>query len=270
MPSFDNLLIVVAVAFAAPFVLGLFPGVRLPSVVLEIVAGIVIGPSVLGLAEVDQTVSVVALVGLTFVLFLAGLEIELDKLRGPLVRLTGAGFALSFVIAAAVALALRAGVIAAAIAVAGGFVGRALLESWQIPIFALRLTAGLMLFVVAFRLVMQPYEAPAPHAAPEAPGEPPTAGQLVFPMVLTPYGIAAVIALLAMSQGVERTGVIVATLLAVMLLNVVAMAYVRPILATARPVLQALGAVLGVLQVALAVQIILTALHGLRVLPGPT
>jgi Kef-type K+ transport system membrane component KefB len=46
MPSLTNLLIVSVVAFAAPFVLGLFPSVRLPSVVLEIVAGIVVGPSV--------------------------------------------------------------------------------------------------------------------------------------------------------------------------------------------------------------------------------
>ena len=45
MPHFGDLLIVVAVAFAAPFVLGLFPSVRLPSVVLEIVAGIIVGPS---------------------------------------------------------------------------------------------------------------------------------------------------------------------------------------------------------------------------------
>jgi len=109
MPSFDNLLIVCAIAFAAPFLLGLFPGVRLPSVVLEIVAGIVVGPSLLGWVGVDETVSVVALVGLTFVLFLAGLEIELDKLRGPLLRLTGLGFALSFAIALVVALALKAG-----------------------------------------------------------------------------------------------------------------------------------------------------------------
>jgi Kef-type K+ transport system membrane component KefB len=70
------------VAFAAPFALGLFPRLRLPSVVLEIIAGIVIGPSVLGLVEVDQSIEVVALIGLAFVLFLAGLEIEFDKLRG--------------------------------------------------------------------------------------------------------------------------------------------------------------------------------------------
>jgi Kef-type K+ transport system membrane component KefB len=109
MPSFENLLIVVAVAFAAPFVLGLFPGVRLPSVVLEIVAGIVVGPSVLGWVEVDESVAVISVMGLAFVLFLAGLEIELGKLRGPLLRLTSMAFALSFGIALAVSLALRAG-----------------------------------------------------------------------------------------------------------------------------------------------------------------
>jgi Kef-type K+ transport system membrane component KefB len=109
MPAFGDLLIVVAVAFAAPFVLGLLPRVRLPSVVLEIVAGIVIGPSILGIVEVDQAIEVVALIGLAFVLFLAGLEIEFDKLRGRALRLTGLGFVLSFGIALLVALGLKAG-----------------------------------------------------------------------------------------------------------------------------------------------------------------
>src|SRR4051794_36071199 len=108
MPSFSNLLVVSAVAFGAPLLLGLFPRLQLPSVVLEIVAGIVVGPSVLGLAHDDQTVQVVALLGLAFVLFLAGLEIEFEKLRGPILRLTGLAFALSFAIALVVSLGLDA------------------------------------------------------------------------------------------------------------------------------------------------------------------
>jgi Kef-type K+ transport system membrane component KefB len=108
MPHFGDLLIVAAVAFAAPFLLGLFPGLRLPSVVLEIVAGIVIGPSILGLVEIDQSIEVIALIGLGFVLFLAGLEIEFDKLRGRVLRLTALGFALSFAIALVVAFGLKA------------------------------------------------------------------------------------------------------------------------------------------------------------------
>jgi Kef-type K+ transport system membrane component KefB len=109
MPSFTNLLVVMAIAFGAPLLLGLFPRVQLPSVVLEIVAGIVVGPSLLGLAEVDTSLEVVALLGLAFVLFLAGLEIEFEKLRGPLLRLTALGFALSFAIAVVVSFGLKAG-----------------------------------------------------------------------------------------------------------------------------------------------------------------
>jgi Kef-type K+ transport system membrane component KefB len=108
MPSFSGLLIVTVVAFAAPFLLGLFPGVRLPSVVLEIVAGIVVGPSVLGWVHVDQTIAVISTLGLAFLLFLAGLEIDFARLRGPVLRLTAAGYGLSFALALAVAGGLRA------------------------------------------------------------------------------------------------------------------------------------------------------------------
>jgi Kef-type K+ transport system membrane component KefB len=108
MPSFTNLLIVMAVAFTAPLLLGLFPRLLLPSVVLEIVAGIVVGPSVLGWVEVDEAIEVVALLGLAFVLFLAGLEIEFEKLRGRVLRLTLIGFAISFAVALVVSLGLSA------------------------------------------------------------------------------------------------------------------------------------------------------------------
>ena len=109
MLSFTNLLVVMAIAFAAPLLLGLFPRVQLPSVVLEIVAGIVVGPSVLGIVAVDEAVQVVALLGLAFVLFLAGLEIEFEKLRGKVLRITLLGFALSFAIALVVSLGLELG-----------------------------------------------------------------------------------------------------------------------------------------------------------------
>jgi Kef-type K+ transport system membrane component KefB len=108
-PSLDNLLLILVIAFAVPFLLGLIPRLLLPSVVLEIIAGIVVGPSVLGLVEVDQTVEVVALIGLAFVLFLGGLEIEFGKLRGRVLRLTLLGFALSFAIAVLVSVGLEAG-----------------------------------------------------------------------------------------------------------------------------------------------------------------
>ncbi len=93
--SFNGLLIVTVVAFLAPLLLGLSPARRLPSVVLEIVAGIVIGPSVLGWVRVDLPISILSLLGLAFLLFLAGLEVELERLRGRLLIYVGSGFLLS-------------------------------------------------------------------------------------------------------------------------------------------------------------------------------
>src|SRR3954470_12105831 len=100
--EFTNLLVIVAAGFAAPLALGFAPGLRLPSVVLEIVLGIVLGPAVLGWVEVDAPVEVLALVGLAILLFLAGLEIEFDRLRGQVLKVTALGFGLSFVLALAV------------------------------------------------------------------------------------------------------------------------------------------------------------------------
>jgi Kef-type K+ transport system membrane component KefB len=108
-PEFTNLLIVTAIAFAAPLALGLVPRLRLPAVVLEIVLGIVVGPSGLGWVEIDTPVQILALVGLAFLLFLAGLEIDVQRLRGRALRVASLGFALSFAIALAVGLGLKAG-----------------------------------------------------------------------------------------------------------------------------------------------------------------
>ncbi len=105
---FTGLLVVTVVAFAAPFVLGLLPALRLPSVVLELVAGIVIGPSVLGLVEIDEPIRVLSIVGLAVLLFLAGLEIEFDRLRGRNLHVAVLGFVISFGIAVVVGVGLSA------------------------------------------------------------------------------------------------------------------------------------------------------------------
>src|SRR5436305_2890457 len=91
--SFASLVVVSAIAVAAPLIVGLFPRIRVPAVVLEIVAGIVVGPHGLGLVKrVDLPIQILALVGLAFLLFLAGLEIDVERLRGRLLRLAGLGF----------------------------------------------------------------------------------------------------------------------------------------------------------------------------------
>src|SRR3989442_10287759 len=93
--AFSESLVVPMVACVAPF-LCVLPRARLfPAIVLEIVAGIVIGPSVLGWVKVDLPISILSLLGLAFLLFLAGLEVELERLRGRLLIYVGSGFLLS-------------------------------------------------------------------------------------------------------------------------------------------------------------------------------
>jgi Kef-type K+ transport system membrane component KefB len=107
--AFTSLLIIVAVGFAAPLLLGFLPAVRLPSVVLEIVAGIVVGPALLGWVSVDEPVRVFSTVGLAYLLFLAGLEVDFARLRGRVLRLALVGFVVSLGIAVVVGVLLKAG-----------------------------------------------------------------------------------------------------------------------------------------------------------------
>ena len=117
--SLTGVLPVAAIAFLMPLVLGLVPSLRLPSVVLEIVAGIVIGPAILGFVEVDLPLQVLALLGLAFLLFLAGLDIDFDHLRGARLRSAAAGFVISLAVALGIGLGLyAAGLIRAPLLVA--------------------------------------------------------------------------------------------------------------------------------------------------------
>ncbi len=106
--SFADLLAVLAVAVMAPLLAAVVPRVRLPGVVLELVAGIVLGPAVLGWIQPDELVRAVATIGLAFLLFLAGLEIDVAQLPRPLLRTAGLGFGLTL----ALGLLVGAGLVA--------------------------------------------------------------------------------------------------------------------------------------------------------------
>jgi Kef-type K+ transport system membrane component KefB len=97
--SFNSLLIIAGVAVLVPVVLDLVPRLPVPEAALEVIAGIVVGPSVLGWVRADAPVQVLSDLGLGMLLFLAGLEIDLDRLRGPLARLAVSAFAVSAVLA---------------------------------------------------------------------------------------------------------------------------------------------------------------------------
>src|SRR6188768_1691285 len=58
----------------------------LPAVVLEIVGGILVGPDVLGLADDNVIVSAFSELGLLMLMFLAGYEIQVDRIKGSPLR----------------------------------------------------------------------------------------------------------------------------------------------------------------------------------------
>ena len=66
--------------------------------VLEIIGGIVIGPSGFGWVRVDLPVQILALFGLAFLLFLAGLGIDVRQLRGRLLRFAVLGYLATLVL----------------------------------------------------------------------------------------------------------------------------------------------------------------------------
>src|SRR6478609_1653449 len=112
-----GLVVVLAVAALAPLVA---VRLRLPGALLEIVAGIVLGPAVLGLVRPDATLNAVALLGLSFLLFLAGSEVDLRRFRGTLGKRVAVSLAISLVAAACVVgVLLLAGLAAIGLAVAG-------------------------------------------------------------------------------------------------------------------------------------------------------
>jgi Kef-type K+ transport system membrane component KefB len=99
--SFESLTVVLGIAFVVPLVLGFVPRLRIPAVVVEIVLGIVVGPQVLDWARVDGAVAVLSVIGLAFLLFLCGLDVQLDRLRGKVLSLAARSFVLSMVLALA-------------------------------------------------------------------------------------------------------------------------------------------------------------------------
>ena len=106
--SLASAAVVAAIAVLAPLCVTL-AGLRVPPIVLEILLGVVVGPQVLGWASVDDPVAVLALVGLAFLLLLAGLELDLDRLRGRRLGLALVGFAASFALAVGAGVLLHAG-----------------------------------------------------------------------------------------------------------------------------------------------------------------
>ena len=99
--TLSSLVVILAAVALAPMLADLIsPVIRLPAVILEILAGVLIGPA-LGWAEADDIINFLSALGLCTLMFLAGLEIDLQRIRGGPLRRALTGWGITFIAALA-------------------------------------------------------------------------------------------------------------------------------------------------------------------------
>jgi Kef-type K+ transport system membrane component KefB len=124
-----DLVIVLAVAAGIPLLLGLVGRVRVPTELAEIVAGVLIGPTVLGWVHPDDVIRALSLLGLSFLLFLGGFDVDVRCLHGR------TGHHVLLTLAGSLGLAAGVGVVAAVSGVRGGsLVAISLISTWAAPL----------------------------------------------------------------------------------------------------------------------------------------
>jgi len=136
-----------------------------------------------------------------------------------------------------------------------------------LPILAL--AGGVILFVVALMQTTETVK-PNPKSKHQTANETPTVQlaltPLAFPIIVPPYGIAALIVFLAFTPDIYGRITIGLIVTLIMLANLLAMIFARRLVAVMGPGLSVVGAVLSVIQVALGLQIIHHSLLALGVI----
>lgn len=173
------------------------------------------------------------------------------KIVGPFMKITrNADAALTRQIA------IRATIFACLALLVAALIGETILTKYGIPLPILKLSGGLILFLVALLNIIQQF---IPPLSQDESTHTPTLGMaispLAFPNIVTPYGIAAVIVFMALSPDLETKLIIGAMVLAMMILNLLVMFIAKRIFKYLAVALPILGAVLGVVQVSLGLMI---------------
>ncbi|HEX3460024.1 MAG TPA: cation:proton antiporter [Acidimicrobiales bacterium] len=78
---FISLVVIAIIAVAAPIIVDLKPSLRIPAVVVEMVLGTVVGPHGFNLISPNVATDVLSFLGLGFLLFVAGLELNPVEIR---------------------------------------------------------------------------------------------------------------------------------------------------------------------------------------------
>jgi multiple antibiotic resistance protein len=158
-------------------------------------------------------------------------------------------------------IALRGTAYATITLLVAALIGEGILTNYGIPIPILAISGGIILFLVALLNIIQQFSPPAKKDEnPIVPTLKMAISPLAFPTIVTPYGIAAVIVFFAIAPDLNTKLIIGAIVLGIMLLNLIFMLVNRHIFKYLALILPILATILGVVQVALGLQIIYKAL----------
>jgi multiple antibiotic resistance protein len=161
-------------------------------------------------------------------------------------------------------LAIRATIFSCVALAVAALIGERTLENYGVSLNVLALTGGLVLSVVAFQTILEQFQT---HQKAEAETLPLNVAvlRLAFPIIITPYGIAAVIIFTAIASDTSTKIAVTAVALGVLLLDLASMLLARTLLKWLGAPLLIMGVVLAIIQLALGVQIVLSNLAALGV-----
>jgi Kef-type K+ transport system membrane component KefB len=103
----NSLFFIMLIAVLAPLLVGLLR-LKVAEVVILLGLGILVGPELLNLVEVDSSISLLAQLGLGFLFFFAGLELEPEAIKGRYGKLAAIGWGITLLIAGLSTWALEA------------------------------------------------------------------------------------------------------------------------------------------------------------------
>src|ERR1700733_12750200 len=97
---------ILAASVVAPLLAEIPIGLRVPVVVLEVLLGIVLGPQVLNLVQFDGFAETMFTIGMVTSLFMSGMELDFDEIKGRPLWLAVGGWTMSLILASAVVVLL--------------------------------------------------------------------------------------------------------------------------------------------------------------------
>ena len=160
------------------------------------------------------------------------------------------------------AMALRSVAIASAILLFFGLFGEDLLDALGISLAAFRIAGGIMLFLIALEMVFERRTARRENRANEVNAslehEDISVFPMAIPMIAGPGSIASIMLLMARSNGLDESLVVLGSLAAILLLTLLALLAAAPLMRFLGHKVEAMiTRILGVILAALAAQFVI-------------